>query len=120
MECRYLHRDFPEAQALFHLIMEKTTDPYDRGRVYKTMVILYTNMGMSREAVDLAVKGLAELGVAIPRRVGKKQVLKELREVLATLRQTPKEDILTLPRLEDPLRLVAHELYMHLGTPLFF
>jgi len=120
LECRYLHRDFQGCQALFQTILKETTHPIDRGRAYKIMVILLTNMARPQEAVDLAIKGLAELGVPFPRRIGRKKVLKELKEVLAALKEIPEDRFLALPPMTDPLLSTISDLYVHMGTPLFY
>ncbi|MEW6187432.1 MAG: diguanylate cyclase [Thermodesulfobacteriota bacterium] len=120
MECRYLDRDFEGAEKLFKIIISKASNRLDKARAYTTMVILYTNRGKPEEAVTLGFKALQGLGVHLPRRVSRSTIKKELLGLRTLLQETPQDSILGLPRMKDPELLAVHDLFLHIGTPVYY
>lgn len=120
MECQYLNRNFNESESLFKIIIAKATTLTDKARAYNAMIIQYTNMGSSREAIDLGLKALKEFGTYLSPKVGRVRVFLELIRVKRLLKKITLEKIIDLPRMEDPNFLAIHQLMLNIRTPAYY
>lgn len=120
MNADYLNGNHERAEAVFRTLSRATSDPLRLARVYEQLVVLYTNTGRHQESIDLALTGLARLGLKLPRHPGKIRVIAGLAGVRIALRGRSPEQILHLPAMENPQLLAAMDLLMAMTPSAFF
>lgn len=120
MNADYLNGNHERAESVFRTLSRATTDPLRLARVYEQLVVLYTNTGRHDESIDLALTGLARLGVKLPRHPGKLRVLGSLAGVRIALRGRSPDQILHLPGMNNPRLLAAMDLLMAMTPSAFF
>lgn len=120
MNADYLNGNHERAEALFRSLSRATADPLRLARVYEQLVILYTNTGRHEESIDLALAGLARLGMKLPRNPGKLRVLLSLASVRLALGGRSPHEILHLTEMKDARLLAAMDLMMAVTPSAFF
>lgn len=120
MNADYLNGNHERAEAIFRSLSRATADPLRLARVYEQLVILYTNTGRHEESIDLALTGLARLGMKLPRNPGKLRVLGSLASVRIALRGRSPHEILHLPEMKDARMLAGMDLLMAMTPSAFF
>jgi predicted ATPase len=65
MECRYIIRDFDEAERLFSVITANAASNKDKAKACTTMIVLYTNKRSFPKALELGEKALKLYDVKI-------------------------------------------------------
>ncbi|MBN1662462.1 MAG: diguanylate cyclase, partial [Deltaproteobacteria bacterium] len=120
MECRYLNRDFPEAERLFEVIIANAQTRLDKARAHNTMVIMYTNMSQPQKAIQMGLTALGYFGMRIPADISRSRVLRELAKVRRRIGEITLEKIIDLPRMDDPELSVIHDLMLNIGTPAYY
>ncbi|MDH5325005.1 MAG: AAA family ATPase [Gammaproteobacteria bacterium] len=95
-ECKYLCGKFKEAHELYHIILERTGNTYERAEVHKLKIIQYTNQSNWKEAVDEGMEALKLFNIDL-------ESDDETPKTLELLSTTPIDHILTLPSNIDPL-----------------
>ncbi|MEW6188427.1 MAG: diguanylate cyclase, partial [Thermodesulfobacteriota bacterium] len=120
MECRYLTRNFSEAQRLFEIIKQKAVSKRDKVRAYNTMVLLLTNTAQPREAIRLGLEALKLFRIHVPFQVGRLPVRLALFKAKRQVLKTSLGGILELPPMTDPDLLALHDLLPNIGTPAYY
>ncbi|MFW6428741.1 MAG: diguanylate cyclase [Desulfosalsimonas sp.] len=120
MECRYLTREFEEAERLFGIITGNAATRADTANAYTLMIVLYTNLRSPGDAIDLGLKALSLFGIRVSKKPGTMTVLLELAKVKLRLARTQPEEILNLSMMEDRDRIACHNILITMGTPAYY
>ncbi|MCF8111512.1 MAG: diguanylate cyclase [Desulfobacteraceae bacterium] len=120
MECRYLTREFEEAERLFGIITENAATRADRANAYALMIVMYTNMRSPWDAIGLGLKALRLFGLRVPEKPGTTRVLQELAKVRLRLAGMQPEEILNLPMMEDQDRIACNNILISMGTSAYY
>ena len=120
MTCEYLLHHFDDAEDLFLLLLDKARSDADKAAMYNQKMIMLASLARHEEVVAIGTTGLRLLGVDLPKRVGKLDVLKRL--VGLKLRMSRKEidSLLTLPEITDPRLLLTLTMMMNLCLSAYF
>ena len=98
-EALYLEGGFDEARRFFRSALDEAQTPVERARIHRTRLILETHNGDYPRAIEIALEGLAELGLRLAPKPSPATVLKALaRSRLAVARS----DVARLPDMRDP------------------
>jgi predicted ATPase/signal transduction histidine kinase/tRNA A-37 threonylcarbamoyl transferase component Bud32/ActR/RegA family two-component response regulator len=118
-ECAYLLGNFEQAAAVFDCALSRATTPRERASIFNLLVILNNNQGKLKEAVEYGKQGLAALGVVLPDDADEKKaaVGQELATIHARLAGMDIEDLVNLPKLNDPDKSNIMELCANLLPP---
>lgn len=118
-ECEYLNIHYHKANELFDTILQQVKTDLERVKVYKIKMVLYTNLGMVQETVDIGIVALKLFDLELPVRPNKLQIALELLKTKANLGRRRIEDLALLPEMSDPYKLAAMEILMSL-TPVAY
>ncbi|MCP4691948.1 MAG: serine/threonine-protein kinase PknK, partial [Desulfobacterales bacterium] len=102
--------EFKEMDLLARAVMQHAANLLDRMRVYEARILAYSGRNMPLDAVRVALKALALLGLKLPEKPGKAAILRQLVKVRMAMTFRHVEDIVDLPEMTDPRELAA----MHL------
>jgi predicted ATPase/signal transduction histidine kinase/serine/threonine protein kinase len=116
-ECLYLIGRFDEAEARFATILDHTSDALARAAVVRVEVDLFTTQLRLDDAVDAAVRGLAELGVELHAHPSDEEMARTAERVWRQLGGRPLDELLDLPRLTDPRMRAALDILAVLFGP---
>jgi predicted ATPase len=83
-------------------------------------VLAHTTRLQYRRAIDAAVRALTLLGENVPGRPSQVQVLTELARTKLSLAGKQPDEMLALPRMEDPRKLAAMRILMLATAPAYF
>ncbi|MDA8138979.1 MAG: AAA family ATPase, partial [Desulfobacteraceae bacterium] len=120
MECRYLNRDFGEAERLFEIIIANCANRRDQARAYYVLIVLYTTLRSPAEAVALGLKALSLFGINISAEVGVPGVLMELLPLMRRLKKIGLSSMADLPVIEDADLNACLDIVFALGTPAYY
>lgn len=120
MECQYLVRNADEAERLFKIILDNAATTLDKGKAYKILVTLYTNMRSPQDAVEMGIRGLHIMGIRVSTNPSMASVLKELILIKLKLRKIPVEKIIDLPLMENEDRIICMDLMVNTGVAAYF
>ncbi len=120
LESEYLNGNYTRAEELFRTLSRQTRDSLELVRIYEQLVVLYTNMGRHEEGIDLGLRGLAMIGIKVPRRPGTLSVLREVLRVTLKRGRKTADDILRLPEVQDERLKAALDLLMAVTPCAFF
>src|SRR5581483_2432147 len=120
IEAMYLCGRFEESENLAEELLARTELPLERVEVLEQLVLAHTTRLQYRKAIDTAVRALALLGENIPERPSKLQVLAELARTKLALAGKQPDQMLGLPRMNNPLKLAAMRILMLATAPAYF
>ncbi|MFW5908723.1 MAG: ATP-binding protein, partial [Desulfosalsimonas sp.] len=120
IECRYLAREFEEAERLFGIIIDDAATRADKANAYALMIVMYTNMRSPGDAIDLGLKALRLFGIRVSKKPGTMKVFLELAKVKFRLAGMQPEDILNLPMMEDRDRTAFNNILNSMGTSAYY
>lgn len=120
MECRYLMRNFAEAERLFNVLITSAASKPDQARAFTTMIKLYTTIGPPKDAVELGLTALKIFNLHLKIDMGRGPVIREWIKAAYLLKKTGIDAVVNLPRMQDKHLLAAHELMLHLGHPAYY
>jgi predicted ATPase/class 3 adenylate cyclase/GAF domain-containing protein len=120
IEAMYLCGRFEEAESLAEQLLARTELPLERVEVLEQLVLAHTTRLQYRKAIDTAVRALALLGENIPGRPSQLQVLAELARTKLALAGKQPDQMLALPRMNNPQKLAAMRILMLATAPAYF
>ena len=120
IEAMYLCGRFEEAEQLAEKLLERTEFPLEKVEVLEQLVLAHTTRLQYRKAIDTAVRALALLGENIPGRPSQLQVLAELARAKLALTGKRPDEMLALPRMNNPQKLAAMRILMLATAPAYF
>ncbi len=119
-ECEYLNGNFDTAFSLFDFIIQHSDNMIDRARVYDKKVIIYTNMGLHRTGMEYGIEALKLFGINIPRKPGRRFLLKEIIKARILQGRRHPGDLLNSPEITDPETMMILTLCINTGTAAYF
>ncbi|RJP88878.1 MAG: GAF domain-containing protein [Desulfobacteraceae bacterium] len=120
MECEYLLHHFRNAEALFDLLLERASTHEDKAGIYNHKMIMLASFARHEEAVLIGAAGLRLLGVNVPKKVGKLELISTLLSLKFKLRHTQTNELLDLPEIQDPRLLLILKMMMNMGLSAYF
>jgi predicted ATPase/class 3 adenylate cyclase/GAF domain-containing protein len=120
IEAMYLCGRFQEAERLAEELLARTDSLLEKVEVLEQLVLAHTTRLQYRKAIDTAVRALALLGENIPGRPSQVQVLAELARTKLALAGKQPDEMLALPRMENPRKLAAMRILMLATAPAYF
>ena len=100
-ECGYLTHNTEAADKACAVLLENTGSGFEAARIYEMQANHYTYLGMMKESIEAGKKGLKNLGINIPDKVGMASVLLELTKVKLHLKGRTIEEIFEVPEIKD-------------------
>ncbi|WP_437724991.1 trifunctional serine/threonine-protein kinase/ATP-binding protein/sensor histidine kinase [Sorangium sp. So ce861] len=119
-EAEALNGDHARAEALTRALLDQARTPLEQAGVYDALVSHCTMVGRYAEAIDVARRGLALLGIDLPERDLGAALEAELAEVDRRLGDRPAESLLNAPAVEDPAGKAALELISNVLSATFY
>ncbi|MBU1172039.1 MAG: AAA family ATPase [Proteobacteria bacterium] len=120
MECRYLNRDFVEAERLFGIIIQHAATNVDKANAYNTMITLYTATRSAHEAIELGIEALRIFGISININVGVLPVITGVIRAKHRLEKIGLENIFDFPTMRDKELCAIHNLFLNISVPAFY
>jgi predicted ATPase/signal transduction histidine kinase/tRNA A-37 threonylcarbamoyl transferase component Bud32 len=111
-EAEYLNGNFARLQYLADMILEKANNILHKVKVYDIQIQSYMGQNQPSKAVDIGVEILNKLGMKIPYRPTKIDVLAAVVQTKLTLVGKRTEDLANLPIMTDPYKLAAMQILM--------
>jgi signal transduction histidine kinase len=106
----YLQGQFNEADQVFDRALKKTSLATQRARIFVIRIYLYTNRSEYSRAVELAINGLAELGIDLQPAKIATEMIKLYKSANTKRNKRSIEEILALPELIDSEKRAAMDL----------
>lgn len=119
-ECGYLAGNYHRAEELFELVFQHSRTALEKARVHRLRVVLYQNQGLYRQAMAEGRKGLGLLGYRLSESPGRVRVALEMVKIKTLLGRRRPEDLLHLPRLDDPEKKEAMALLVDITSAAYY
>ncbi|WP_437589725.1 AAA family ATPase [Sorangium sp. So ce1000] len=119
-EAEALNGNHARAEALTRALLEQARTPLERAGVYNALVSHCTMVGRYAEAIDVARRGLALLGIDLPERDLGAALEAELADVDRRLGDRPLDSLLEAPAVEDPEGKAALKLLSNVLSATFY
>ncbi len=120
MECEYLLHNFDNAEKLFQILLERADSDEDKAAMYNQKMIMLASLAKHEDALKIGATGLRLLGVRLPKRAGKLDVLNSLLTLKIRLHHTEIDALLELPEISDPRLLLTLKMMMNLSLSAYF
>ncbi len=120
VECSSLCGYFDEAEVLSDKMLEHARTRMEEADAYNLKVNFHTIQGDVGKAVYTGLEGLNRFGVNLHRNPGKSHLMAALFRFKISLGRRRIEDIIHMPRMEDPEMIQASLLLSNIGTPAFY
>jgi len=120
MECEYLLHNFTDAERLFQSLLERAESGEDKAALYNQKMIMLASLAKHEEALEIGAAGLRLLGVRLPKRVGKLDVLNSLLALKLRLHHKEIESLLELPEINNPRLILTLKMMVNLSLSAYF
>ncbi len=112
----YLLGCYEQMEELAAVVLKCTPDRLDRIAVYETQILAYGAQNRAKEAVQLALNVLQELGVEFPEEPTQADIGKALEETFANLGDREIESLIDLPEMTDRQTIAVMRLLSSIMT----
>lgn len=112
LEVEYLNVNFESAQQLSEILLSKTQNNLDRVKVYELQIPYYYSQNQPQPAIDIALLALKYLGVRLPAKPNKVNVLVELVKTKLALSGKAIDDLANAAMMNDPYQIATMRLLM--------
>jgi signal transduction histidine kinase len=120
MECEYLLHHFTDAERLFLSLLERAESREDKATLYNQKMIMLASLAKHEEALEIGATGLRLLGIRLPKRAGKLDVLNSLLALKLRLHHKKIDSLLELPEIDDPRLLLTLKMMVNLSLSAYF
>ncbi|MFZ2629998.1 MAG: AAA family ATPase [Desulfosalsimonadaceae bacterium] len=120
MECEYLSHHFHNAETLFELLLERAATHEDKAGIYNHKMIMLASFARHEEAVAIGAAGLRLIGMNLPEKAGKLELLTSLLALKLRLRLMEPNTLLDLPEIQDSRLLLILKMMMNMGLSAYF
>lgn len=120
MECAYLLHHFDDAENLFTVLSERAASDEDKALIYNHKMIMLAGLAKHEDALKIGATGLRLLGVKLPKRVGKLDVLNSLFTLKIKLYRKDIDNLLSLPEITDTRLLLILKMMMNISLSAYF
>ncbi|WP_080844239.1 AAA family ATPase [Cytobacillus gottheilii] len=107
-ECQYVTSQFSAAERTFDELLSYTKAKTEQLEIYNSKMLLYTHMHRVEESIQAGLEGLKLYGITFPEKLTKGDVAKEFLLVRLAFSKRKREQILTLPKLNNDEKLVLN------------
>ncbi len=115
-EAAYLCNEFDEIERYAAPVLEKAKTITDRIKVYEVGIMAYIAQNNFQKAISTGISVLEQLGVRLPSKANKTQIVFGLGRLKITLAKRRIEDLINLPEMTDPAMIAAMRILMKIGT----
>ncbi|MEG4281640.1 AAA family ATPase [Microcoleus sp. A006_D1] len=119
LELSYINTDFERAFQLSEVIISRAKHLLEKVKVYELKVIFHFNQNQAQDSIDIALEALNLLGIFIPKKPQKLNIILDLFLTKLALRNKQIEDLLELPPMTDPNKIAAIRILTNM-TPAAF
>ncbi|ULL15780.1 GHKL domain-containing protein [Paenibacillus sp. H1-7] len=119
-ELEYLCGHFEEAKRSFQLILSHASTRMEKADAYNLMMVLYTNLGLHEQALEMGLEGLRLFGIPLQSTISRSSILLELAKTKWNMIAKQPEDLFDLPKMIDPDHKAVVRLMINLIAPSYF
>ncbi|MGV2720086.1 UNVERIFIED_CONTAM: hypothetical protein PO554_26860, partial [Klebsiella pneumoniae] len=119
-ESAYLCNQMEDANRLFDLTLSHARTNRERVRVLELQIHMYTRLAEFSRVMDIASEALGLLGVPIPHKPGKLDIIKEMWQIKRRLRGRKIDELLYLPDIPDENYQLAMSIISDAGPSSYF
>lgn len=119
-ESAYLCNQMEDANRLFDLTLSYARTNRERVRVLELQIHMYTRLAEFSRVMDIASEALGLLGVPIPHKPGKLDIIKEMWQIKRRLRGRKIDELLYLPDIPDENYQLAMSIISDAGPSSYF
>jgi len=118
-EAAYLTGDFEQMERLAQIVRNQAKTVLDKAQVIEVKILALIAQTKLEQAVDTGVQILRELGVRLPQKPNKLNILMGLLETKLTLAGKRISDLAELRQMSDPFKLAALRILSRIVSPAF-
>jgi predicted ATPase/signal transduction histidine kinase len=115
LECLYLCGDFAAGDAFYQQLEARVEPKLERTKLYLIKILFATKKGFNREAIQVGIKGLRELGCLLPEKPSLPYMVRELIKVEVLLRRGGVKRLTAAAPAVDPEKQAACDLLIAMG-----
>ena len=112
LESEYINTNFENAKKLSELILKQSRTLVEQVRVHELKIPYYFSQNQLQEAIDTALDVLTMLGINLPRRPNKLNILLGLLRTKLTQGRQKIDDLIHLPSMTEPTKIAAMQILM--------
>jgi len=106
-EAAYLSGDFEQTERIAQTALQHVSDLLDRVKIYEIMTKAYIAQNKPKEAIKISLNVLKLLGISLPEKPDKLQILLAVINIKLTLARKKIDELLNRPKMTDPYMLAA-------------
>lgn len=118
-EAEYLCGNFDQSELIFDKAIDRALNTLEKAALYAQKMRLYENTQRHGQAIDMAKKGLAHLGIHLPTDPSQAQVMLQLVKVKLKLRGKTVDSLYSNPEMSDPAIKLAMRILMNIWGPAY-
>ena len=115
----YLNKNYPEAEKLFELVLEKSQTTLEKAKVVLIQIILYSSINKYHEALSLGTSILNNLKVEIPKEITQEFVGELFGKVMQKIGTKKISELVHFPLLQDEEKQVAIKILASCTPPAY-
>ncbi len=119
-EVAYLSGNFEQMEQLADEILARVSTPLEALKVYEIKILAYEAQNKALEAINMTLPFLQKFGIEFPREPSQADIVQGMAAVHAGLGETPIEELVALPLMNNPMQIAAINILMSLGTASYF
>jgi len=119
-EVAYLSGDFEQMEQLADEILARVSTPLEALKVYEIKILAYEAQNKALEAIEMTLPFLQNFGIELPREPSQADIVQGMEAVRAGLGETPIEELVALPLMNNPMQMAAIKTLMSLATASYF
>jgi predicted ATPase/signal transduction histidine kinase len=119
-ECEYLSSKFEPAEQRFNLILDHVKTKTDKAKVYILKIILYTDIGKLKEAIEIGIQCLSLFKIYLDRSQLQKTIAREINRIKSVTSTQKIEDLSNLPEMTDKNSIAIMNIFMSLAAATYF
>lgn len=120
MTCAYLLHRFEDAEALFQVLLSRSVSDEDKAALCNQKMIMLASLARHEEVLAVGAAGLELLGVRLPERAGKLDVLNAMMGLKLRMRGKSIDSLLERPEITDARLLLTLTMMMNLCLSAYF
>jgi PAS domain S-box-containing protein len=119
-ECSYLNGNFDESLRLCDVVLARAARKVDKAAAYRVKMQVYLVKGEPVKSTPTGIECLALFGINLTLDPGREMVLDELRKILSMYENRRIADLIDLPPMTDPDKVIAMETLSDMYIPSLF
>ncbi len=119
LESSYINTEFERAFQLSEVIISRAKNLLEKIKVYELKVVFYFNQNQSQASIDIALEALKMLGITLPQKPNKFNILMGLIRTKLAVGNKRIEDLAELPPMTDANKIAAIRILTNVGPAVF-